>query len=48
MGTDLKLKAADGHELDAYRAEPDGPARGGIVIIQEIFGVNDDIRETVD
>ncbi|MDE0779470.1 MAG: dienelactone hydrolase family protein [Alphaproteobacteria bacterium] len=48
MGTDLKLTAADGHSLDAYRAEPDGAVRGGIVIIQEIFGVNDDIRETVD
>ncbi len=48
MGTDLKLTAADGHSLDAYRADPDGDVRGGVVIIQEIFGVNDDIRETVD
>ena len=48
MGTDLKLTASDGHTLDAYRADPDGKARGGIVIVQEIFGVNDDIRETVD
>ncbi|MBO6783135.1 MAG: dienelactone hydrolase family protein [Alphaproteobacteria bacterium] len=48
MGTDLKLSAADGHELDAYKAEPEGDPRGGVVIIQEIFGVNDDIRETVD
>jgi carboxymethylenebutenolidase len=48
MGTDLKLQAADGHELDAYQAAPDGAPRGGVVIIQEIFGVNDDIRETVD
>ncbi|HCP01807.1 MAG: carboxymethylenebutenolidase [Alphaproteobacteria bacterium] len=48
MGTALKLKATDNHELAAYKAEPDGIARGGIVIIQEIFGVNDDIRETVD
>ena len=48
MGTDLKLTAADGHTLDAYKAEPDGAPRGGIVIVQEIFGVNEDIRETVD
>lgn len=48
MGTDLKLTAEDGHTLDAYKAEPDGAPRGGVVIIQEIFGVNDDIRETVD
>ena len=48
MGTGLKLTASDGHTLDAYRAEPAGTPRGGVVIIQEIFGVNDDIRETVD
>ncbi len=48
MGYDLSLTAADGHSLDAYAAEPEGAARAGIVIIQEIFGVNDDIRETVD
>ncbi|MEL0012268.1 MAG: dienelactone hydrolase family protein, partial [Alphaproteobacteria bacterium] len=48
MGTDLQLTATDGHTLDAYKAEPDGAPRGGIVIVQEIFGVNEDIRETVD
>ena len=48
MGYDLTLTTSDGHTLDAYAAEPEGTARGGIVIIQEIFGVNDDIRETVD
>ena len=48
MGKDLKLTASDGHTFDAYQADPAGESRGGIVIIQEIFGVNDDIRETVD
>lgn len=48
MGQDLSLTASDGHTLDAYAAEPQGNARAGMVIIQEIFGVNDDIRETVD
>jgi len=48
MGKDLKLTASDGHSFDAYQADPDGDVRGGVVIIQEIFGVNDDIRETVD
>ncbi len=48
MGYDLSLTTSDGHTLDAYAAEPDGTARAGMVIIQEIFGVNDDIRETVD
>jgi carboxymethylenebutenolidase len=48
MGYDLTLTASDGHTLAAYAAEPEGAAKGGMVIIQEIFGVNDDIRETVD
>jgi len=48
MGTTIKAKAADGHELDVYRAEPDGQARGGLVIAQEIFGVNSHIRAVCD
>ena len=48
MGTKIKLKAADGHELDAYFAESSGPARGAIVLIQEIFGVNSHIRSVAD
>lgn len=48
MGAEITLTASDGHKLDAYVATPDGDPRAGMVIIQEIFGVNDDIRETVD
>jgi carboxymethylenebutenolidase len=48
MGTTLKLTAGDGFHLSAYRADPAGKARGGIVIIQEIFGVNAHIREVAD
>ena len=46
MGTDLKLTASDGHTLDAYRADPDGETRGGVVIVQEIFGVRSRARST--
>ncbi|MFZ2102145.1 MAG: dienelactone hydrolase family protein, partial [Oricola sp.] len=42
------LTAADGFELGAYRAEPAGAPRGGIVVIQEIFGVNSHIRSICD
>ncbi|HXQ63539.1 MAG TPA: dienelactone hydrolase family protein [Steroidobacteraceae bacterium] len=35
----IQLKAADGHVLDAWRVAPGGKARGGIVVVQEIFGV---------
>ena len=48
MGSDLTLIASDGKSISAYAAEPDGTPKAGMVIIQEIFGVNDDIRETVD
>lgn len=48
MGTDITLTTEDGHSLGAYRADPDGAARGGIIVIQEIFGVNAHIRETCD
>ncbi len=48
MGEIIKLTAADGHEFDAYRAEPDGEAKGGVVVIQEIFGVNGHIRDVAD
>ena len=49
MGTKCKLFAADGFRLGAYRADPPGPnVRGGIVVIQEIFGVNHNIRSVCD
>jgi carboxymethylenebutenolidase len=48
MGSMTELKAADGHKLAAYRAEPAGKARGAVVVIQEIFGVNTHIRSIAD
>jgi carboxymethylenebutenolidase len=44
----IELKASDGHKLAAYRAEPSGKPRGGIVVIQEIFGVNSHIKQVAD
>ncbi len=48
MGETVKLTAGDGHELDAYRAEPEDVPRAGLVVIQEIFGVNGHIRAVAD
>lgn len=48
MGHDIDLKAADGHKLSAWRADPAGTPRGGLVVIQEIFGVNAHIRAVAD
>jgi carboxymethylenebutenolidase len=44
----ISLTASDGHTLGAYRADPEGAPRGGIVVIQEIFGVNSHIRSICD
>jgi carboxymethylenebutenolidase len=48
MGRSIELEAADGHRLAAYVAEPTGAIRGGLVVIQEIFGVNRHIRSVAD
>jgi len=48
MGKMIELTAADGFRLSAYRADPAGPPRGGLVVAQEIFGVNSHIRSVCD
>ena len=48
MGAVVRLTADDGHVLNAYRAAPDGEPRAGLVLVQEIFGVNDHIRSVCD
>lgn len=48
MGETIRLTAADGFELGAYLARPKGAPRAGVVVIQEIFGVNVHIRAVCD
>jgi carboxymethylenebutenolidase len=48
MSTSVNLAASDGHTFRAYRAAPAARARGGLVVLPEIFGVNDHIRAVVD
>jgi carboxymethylenebutenolidase len=48
MGKMIQLTASDGQKLSAYRADPAGKPRGGIVVIQEIFGVNSHIKSVAD
>lgn len=48
MGKHFSLTAADKHKLGAYRADPKGAPKGGIVVIQEIFGVNRVMRQIAD
>jgi carboxymethylenebutenolidase len=48
MGEFVSVKASDGHELSAYVAKPEGTAKGAVVIVQEIFGVNPSIQGVAD
>ena len=43
-----QLRAADGYAFGLYEALPDGEPKGGVVVVQEIFGVNAHIREVAD
>jgi carboxymethylenebutenolidase len=44
----LELTAADGFSFPAYVAEPAENPKGGLVLLQEIFGVNSHIRAVAD
>ena len=48
MGNMIELKAVDGHTFAAYVAQPAGKAKGAVVVLQEIFGVNAHIQEVAD
>jgi carboxymethylenebutenolidase len=48
MAQTITLAAKDGHKLAAYRADPSGKPRGAIVVVQEIFGVNNHMRHVTD
>ena len=48
MGSMIELKAADGTAVPAYEARPVGNPKGAVVVIQEIFGVNNHIRQVAD
>jgi len=44
----VKITAKDGHELSAYCARPQATPRGGLIVLQEFFGVNGHIRRVCD
>ena len=47
-GTDIGLTAADGGSFTAYLSKPDSGSGPGIVVLQEIFGVNHVMRDIAD
>ena len=48
MGKQFTLTTTDKHSLGAYRADPSGTPKGGMVVVQEIFGVNNHVRAVCD
>jgi len=48
MGQFVQLTASDGFSFPAYVARPTGTPKGGLVVLQEIFGVNSHIRAVAD
>lgn len=48
MSERVRLTANDGHELEAYVARPEGDPIAGLVVVQEIFGINAHIRSVAD
>ena len=48
MGSFVELTAVDGKKIPAWVARPQGQARGAVVVLQEIFGVNSHIRSVAD
>ena len=48
MGKTLSLQLKDGTRIGAYLAEPAGTPKAGLVVVQEIFGVNAHIRSVAD
>ena len=47
MGSMIRLTASDG-QIFQHLCAPEGTSKGGIVVIQEIFGVNSHIKEVTD
>ncbi|HPF26330.1 MAG TPA: dienelactone hydrolase family protein [Steroidobacteraceae bacterium] len=48
MGDFMTLMARDGHEFSSYLSKPAGAAKGAVIVVQEIFGVNSHIRAVTD
>ncbi len=48
MGSFQNITSADGFVLPAYVAQPAGTAKGAIVVLQEIFGLNSHIQAVTD
>jgi carboxymethylenebutenolidase len=43
-----QMTMSDGAEIGVYHVQPEGERRGGLVLVQEIFGVTDHIRDLAE
>ncbi|MEG3087099.1 dienelactone hydrolase family protein [Sphingomonas sp. PB4P5] len=48
MGAFEQMTMSDGAAIAVYHAQPEGARRGGLVLVQEIFGVTDHIRDLAE
>lgn len=48
MGETIRIKSADGFEFSAYHEQPFTPRKGGVIVLQEIFGIDRHIRADVE
>jgi carboxymethylenebutenolidase len=47
-GSMIRVKSRDCFAFDAYHVEATGPRKGGVIVVQEIFGLSDHIKEMTD
>lgn len=47
-GEMIRVTSRDGFEFGAYHVEPTGPRKGGVIVIQEIFGISDHVKEMAE
>jgi carboxymethylenebutenolidase len=50
MGETIRIKstAQDGFEFDAFHAPAKGVRKGGVIVVQEIFGLDEHVRRDAD
>lgn len=47
-GSMIRVKSRDGFEFDAYHVKAQGARKGGVIVVQEIFGLSDHIKEMAE
>lgn len=48
MSNRVSVTAADGHSFEAWRADPPGPPKGGVIFLQAIYGLTSHLGDVCD